>query len=221
MVVCAGCRDLLAARTEWRCDLCGGAGFGSGPDPGRRCRLCPSPSAHYQGVFSLTGYGPMAARCIHQFKYGRRIKLGRLMSLLMCDRLDVALSRLRGRLDVCAPVPLHPLRRMWRGFNQSIVLGRPLAGVLGLPFEPRLLRRVRHTRRQALVPREQREGNIRGAFRLQRGHLIVNRGILLIDDVVTSGGTVNECARVLREAGAREVWVASFARAGMEKPETD
>jgi ComF family protein len=113
------------------------------------------------------------------------------------------------------------MRRMERGFNQSALLARPLAEALGLAYDGRLLRRRRHTRRQALVPRERRAENVRDAFAVGRGRDVQGQGILLVDDVVTTGHTIGECARVLRQAGAREVWVASYARAGMGTAEPE
>lgn len=214
-IVCDRCRARLAMEPRWRCGVCGAAGIGGEPDPGRRCRLCPPSGASYNGVLSVIGYGPLPARCVHLFKYQRRVELGELMARLMCERLLEPLGTLSGRLDVIAPVPLHWARRMGRGFNQSQLLARPLAAALGLPLETDLLRRTRYTRRQALLPRERRGDNIRDAFGLGRGPGVDGLGVLLVDDVVTSGATIEECARTLRAAGAREVWAASYARAGM------
>ena len=217
-VACHACRAQLSIEPDWRCPRCGGAALGAGPDPGRRCRLCPPPDAHYRGVLSVVGYGPAPARCVHLFKYNRREELGGLMARLMVDRLVPVLTALGGRLDLVAPVPLHWVRRLGRGFNQSELLARPLATALDLPLETRLLRRRRFTRRQALVPRDRRAANVHDAFSLA-GHRNLSRlGVLLVDDVVTTGHTIDECARVLKEAGAREVWIASFARAGMGRP---
>ncbi|MCE5228114.1 ComF family protein [bacterium] len=219
--VCDACRTRLDLRPQWRCQICGGAGIGGEPRPGRPCRLCPPAGAAWRGVFSVVGYGTLPARCVHMFKYQRRIELGRVMARLICERLAGPIGALAGRIDVIAPVPLHWARRMGRGFNQSTLLARPLASALGLPMNPRLLRRVRYTRRQALLPREQRGDNIRGAFGLGSRAGLDGLGVLLIDDVVTSGATIDECARTLMSAGAREVWAASYARAGMGGPEPE
>jgi ComF family protein len=122
-----------------------------------------------------------------------------------------------------APVPLHWWRRLQRGFNQSDLLGRELARAYRLNYNAHLLRRVKFTKRQALVPRERRAENVKGAFKVRRGSAaeVRDAGVLLIDDVVTSGHTIHECAKVLLDAGAREVWVASFARAGMSRAEDE
>lgn len=221
LTVCDPCRSLLWLEPRWRCDLCGAAGAGGEPRPGRPCRLCPPAGAAYSGVFSVIGYGAAPSRCVRMFKYHRRIEMGRLMARLMCERLAGPIGALGGRIDLVTPVPLHWARRMARGFNQSLLLARPLAQALTLPLKPEILRRRKYTRRQALLPREKRGENIRGAFGLAAGADVAGLGILLVDDVVTSGATAEECARVLKAGGAREVWVASYARAGMGGPEPE
>jgi ComF family protein len=205
-------------RASWRCDRCGGTYHGAPPEHGRPCRLCPPEGAAYQGVLSVVGYGNRVARCVHAFKYSRREELGTVMARLMAEWLREPIQTLGGRIDCVAPVPLHWARRLTRGFNQSDLLARTLASAQGLSYTPRLLRRLRNTRRQALIPRDRRAENVKGAFAVRDGAQVRDMGILLVDDVVTTGFTIDECARVLRESGAREVWVASFARAGMGRP---
>jgi len=220
--VCYACLAELLLRPQWRCPACGAAGLGEGPRPGRPCRLCPPAGMAYRGVLSVTGYHDHAARCVQLFKYHRRVELGELMARLMVRELAEPLGDLRSRIDYVAPVPLHWLRRLGRGFNQSDLLARALAGAHGLRYDARLLKRIRYTRRQALVPRERRARNVEGAFKLSRhATVIAGAGILLVDDVVTSGHTIHECARQFMDAGAREVWVASFARAGMSRTEDE
>lgn len=214
--VCHACRTALALRPEWRCPKCGGAGLGDAPPAGRRCRLCPPEGALWRGALSVSAYHDRAARCVQLFKYNRRLEMGELMARLMNQHLAEPIAHLHGRIDRVAPVPLHWMRRLMRGFNQSDLLGRELSRAYRLQYEPKLLARTRFTKRQALVPRERRAENVKGAFSLRRGVNVRDEGILIVDDVVTSGETVNECARALLDAGAREVWVASFARAGMD-----
>lgn len=215
--ICFECEAALSLRPSWRCPRCGAAGLGAEPEPGRPCRLCPPKGSAYHGVLSVTGYTDRSARCVHLFKYNRRRELGEVMARLMRTHLDGPVGHLGGRLDLIIPVPLHPLRRLTRGFNQSELLARELAAGREIHFETKMLRRVRYTRRQALIPRDRRAENVANAFRVSgRGEPQVrDKGILLVDDVVTTGHTINECARVLKEAGAREVWVACFARAGL------
>lgn len=111
------------------------------------------------------------------------------------------------------PVPLHPKRLRWRGFNQSILLAREVSRAYSVPMDPFSLRRVRETPPQTELNEEERRRNVRGAFALAPGRSIERRNVLLVDDVYTSGATVNECVRTLRKSGARKVFVLTLARA--------
>lgn len=212
--VCFRCLAEVAFRPDWRCGRCGAFGVGVEPGAGSRCRHCPPAGAHYAGVLAAVAYHGAGARMVQRFKYNRRLEIGAAMARVTAQRLAEPLALLGRRVDCIVPVPLHLLRRLERGFNQAHALAGAVAGATALPVRD-LLRRRRYTRRQALLPRERRDSNVQGAFALRGRHDLHGQGILLIDDVVTSGATVNECARVLREAGAREVWVVCFARTGL------
>lgn len=114
-----------------------------------------------------------------------------------------------GRFDAVVPVPLHRSRLAKRGFNQAAVLAREVAGQLDSSLSE-TLRTVRDTRDQVELSAAERRRNVRGAFRAEsrlRGR------ILLVDDVMTTGATLSECATVLKDAGATEVWALSLCRA--------
>jgi len=115
-------------------------------------------------------------------------------------------------MDCIVPVPLHPRRLRERGFNQSELLSESLALASGISHAPRLLSKISPTRSQTTLGRRDRKKNLRGTFALSRGATAANRRILLVDDIYTTGCTVEECARVLRRAGARGVRVVTLAR---------
>jgi ComF family protein len=121
--------------------------------------------------------------------------------------------------DVAVPVPLHPRRRRHRGFNQA----HDLARALGLPVE-RMLWRVRNTRSQTELPAGERRVNVRDAFACAGRHRLgpspgpKGRSILLVDDVTTTGATLEACAHVLRQEGAREVRAVTAARVVNSEP---
>jgi ComF family protein len=117
------------------------------------------------------------------------------------------------KVNVVVPVPLHPKRLRWRGFNQSVLLGRELSRVFRLSLDPFLLQRKVETPPQTQLNEEERRRNVRGAFAVNPEKSLQNRSVLLLDDVYTSGATVNECSRCLKRAGAREVYVLTLARA--------
>jgi ComF family protein len=112
-------------------------------------------------------------------------------------------------VDVIVPVPLHGRRQRSRGFNQSELLGRTIAQELSLPLDAALLRTTRRTPPQHGAPdRSKREENVAGSFRCTG--FVDNKRVLLVDDVLTTGATARECARVLKAAGAASVWALAF-----------
>jgi ComF family protein len=210
--VCSDCWRSIAVLSPPLCDVCGH------PVPGSaaacvRCRRAPRAVAKGRAV------GPYEGRLrdiVHALKYGGRRSLAvPLAALMRRHGADV----LRGA-DGVVPVPLHPARRRTRGFNQAV----DLAAALGLPAAP-VLRRVRWTTPQTDLPAAQRHRNVRGAFAVAgpgwRGVIrrrpagaeaICGRCLVLIDDVSTTGATLEACARALRAAGAREVRALTVAR---------
>jgi ComF family protein len=117
------------------------------------------------------------------------------------------------KAETIIPVPLHPKRLRWRGFNQSVLLARQIGSVYKLPVDCFTLFRKIDTPPQTQLPEEDRRKNIRGAFGLAAESAMKGKRLLLVDDVYTSGATVNECSRVLKRGGSREVFVLTLARA--------
>ena len=115
-------------------------------------------------------------------------------------------------MDLIIPVPLHPKRLRWRGFNQSLLLARQVSRLYEVPVDPFVLCRERETPPQTQLAEDERRKNVRGAFAIYPGKLLKRRSVLLVDDVYTSGATANECSRVLVRGGAREVYVLTLAR---------
>ncbi len=148
--------------------------------------------------------GPLAD-AIRRLKYDGRLDLLPALS----ERMVAAAPAYGGLVDVVVPVPLHRARLASRGFNQAALLARPLSRALGVPLVAGRLSRVRPTRPQVGLDADARKDNVRGAFRLRRA---VGGRVLLVDDVRTTGATLAEAARVLREAGA-EVRTLTLARA--------
>jgi ComF family protein len=150
-------------------------------------------------------------RVILDFKYGRQVHLRHLVGRWLFAALDD--DRLRGRpFDMLIPVPLHPARERERGFNQAALLAELLSARMSIRARP-VLERVRYTTTQTVFDRAERMENLHGAFRLRKNVDVRNLRVLLIDDVLTTGSTLSECARVLKKAGALSVHAATAARA--------
>ena len=115
--------------------------------------------------------------------------------------------------DLIIPVPLHPKRLRWRGFNQSVLLARQVSREYAIPLDPFVVYRNKETPPQTQLTEDERRKNVRGAFSLNDQKSVKGKRILLIDDVYTSGATVNECSRALKRGGAKEVYVLTLARA--------
>jgi ComF family protein len=152
-------------------------------------------------------------RIIHATKYRHRPSLGETLGDLLAQRLSVPL---RDELAKTAlvPVPLHRRREKKRGFNQSLVLARALAKAWHLEVAPRALRRTRFTQSQAKLGATERWQNVEGAFAPARGLHLEAPAVLLIDDVLTTGATMNACAAALKSAGVRKVIGIALAKAG-------
>jgi ComF family protein len=155
-------------------------------------------------------YGPVAKSLVHQLKYRDRPEVAKTIAQAMCR----AGSQLLAESDLIVPVPLHRFRLWRRRFNQSAVLAHHVSGLARVPCDPWALDRVRATRQQVGMSKTEREANVRGAFRVpqEKRAAIAGRRILLVDDVYTSGATVKAATRALRRAGARAVFVLTFAR---------
>lgn len=115
-------------------------------------------------------------------------------------------------IDVIIPVPLHKKRLRWRGFNQSVVLAHEVARLWRIPVDAFALMRSRETPPQTQLHEDERRRNMRRAFSTNPRRSVEDKSILLIDDVYTSGATVDECSRALLRGGAREVSVLTLAR---------
>lgn len=183
----------------------------------RGCVFCRRYPIRHDATVRVGAYEGPLRRLVLRCKEEQRAEIAAFLGRLLAERLAVA--SWADRVDVVVPVPLHWSRRIRRGFNQAEILARALAGAGNGRVVHRRLLRHRPTPHQRGRSADQRRKNVRGAFRMRRGAKdLAGRGVLLVDDVMTSGTTVAECARVLRKAGAREVYVAVVATADYDNP---
>jgi ComF family protein len=219
---CAACGELLPHPTHgpvcdacWRsilpltppvCGVCGDAlpSWRAISVPLSLCPRCRRRPRTVDAARAVGAYDGALRAVVHALKYEGRRSLARPLARLMRDRCAAVLDG----ADVAVPVPLHPSRRRQRGFNQALDLARGL----GLPVV-RALRRARATPSQTGLPAAQRHRNVRDAFALTwRAGAAAGRIVVLVDDVSTTGATLDACAGVLKTAGAREVRAVTAAR---------
>lgn len=171
------------------------------------CGACQAEPPPYGCCIAPLLYRPPVSHLVAGFKYGGRLAYGRLLADELLRRLQRAPPPLA---DLVVPVPLHWRRRWVRGFNQAELVGDALARGLGLEFDARVLRRTRATPPQQGLDARERGHNLRGAFALTGS--VAGRHVAIVDDVVTTGATAGEIARLLRAGGARSVQVWCLAR---------
>jgi competence protein ComFC len=175
------------------------------------CANCSHRKLYFDAAISAYRSRGIARHVILNFKYGKQFHLRHLVGRWLISALDD--SRIRDcKFDVIVPVPLHPARQRERSFNQAALLAELVSAHLGVSMRP-LLHRVRFTTTQTAFDRAERIQNLRDAFRLRKNADVRRLDVLLIDDVLTTGSTLSECARVLKRAGARSVYAATAARA--------
>lgn len=208
--LCPGCIAKLDLIEGTICDQCGHPLVGQGAIHGGRCRNCPEGTLYYASVRSALAYGDSAKALIHAFKF--RFHRG-LAPYLAAYLTPPYWRRFQNETDVMVPVPLHWFRRRWREFNQSEELAQPLGEKVNVPVEPGCLKRMRWTRTQSRLrsPSAKRQ-NVFGAFKVVKPEVVRGKAVLLVDDVFTTGHTVNECARILMESGACVVNVLTLSR---------
>ena len=199
--VCLGCRDALPRATGDRCDACWlpWTGF---------CSRCAERPLAFERLRSACRYQGDARRLVHSFKFGGQTCLAEALALEMRPLLDEA----DANAEVLVPVPMPVGRRRQRGFNQAHLLAKSLGGAAGLPVADALLRRRDNGTQVGSRTAAERRQRVQGAFAVRDTAAVQGRRVLLVDDVATTGATLDACARTLLEAGASVVSAVTFGR---------
>ncbi len=174
------------------------------------CDECRQTRRHFERAFSATLYNDTMKALVHRYKYDMRQYLAAPLAQWMIEFMHRHINA--ESLDAIVPVPLHWRRYHYRGFNQAIALARALAREFALPVVRHVLRRKRHTVPQVNLGPKERVKNIKDAFRVRKAERIAGKRLLLLDDVYTTGATINECARILNHAGAASVIAFTLTR---------
>jgi ComF family protein len=207
---CPECQKTLEFIAEPYCPGCGLPYAKERPNP-HLCGDCLSGIHHFDRARSTGFYRGSLREVLHRFKYGGQTSLARPLGQMLIAP-GRQLARLQ-KIDFIIPVPLHPKRLRQRSFNQASLLARRLGSALNISVDYASLQRSRWTEPQAGLSRRQRAANVKGAFSLKSNKKFKEKGILVVDDVLTTGETVEQCVRVLKKnGGAREVAVLTVAR---------
>lgn len=208
--LCTNClNELLVATAGDYCPGCG-CDISSYAVMNSKCPMCQSADFHFDSIARSGVYSDSLRKMILAFKNGRT-ELASIFTVLVNSALQG--SSFYNSIDLFVPVPLHWWRRLTRGYNQSQLLSGKLKHTSARISTD--LVRVRRTPQQtAMISHKKRASNVAGAFAVRKGHPFTNRNICLVDDIKTSGATLNECAKTLKQAGASKVYALVLAVAG-------
>jgi len=205
--VCGGCRAEVRFIEPPFCERCGRPYQG---DITTRfeCANCREMEWHFQSARSAVVARDPVLEVIHRYKYQRALWFEPFLADLLIRSAGPAITG----AQMIVPVPLYPTKEREREFNQAVRLANRLGAATRIPVNKQLIRRVLPTRTQTQLSREERLENVRNAFAMRNGQRLKGERIILLDDVFTTGATTSACARVLKAAGAGEVWVWTVAR---------
>jgi ComF family protein len=207
--VCSGCFDRIIEILPPYCHICGLPLPHSFMETERPvCKDCKQEIRHFKAARSVAVYDGVMRECIHLLKYEGKTALSKPLGM----RLSNLVERDSIEVDLLVPVPLHPKKRRERGFNQAELLSSKIASQLGIPINRKDLVKRKPTPSQTELDRRERITNVKGSFAIRKRDPFFNKRVLLVDDVFTTGATVNECSRVLLEAGAKAVYVVTLGR---------
>jgi ComF family protein len=202
--ICQVCWNSLVTLTDPFCPYC--KSFIEEEDT--ECSFCKSAGEFSEDhkillVRSLGRFDEYYKELIHRFKYGKKIPLGKRLAQRLGETINSDPRFLKS--DFLIPVPLHKSRYRERGFNQSEIVAEEISKIAGLPLLKNVLLRKKNTKDQTNLSFQEREENVKGAFVVTQPEIINGKRIVLVDDVITTGATLSECARTLRQAGAEKI----------------
>lgn len=204
LCLCKECIDSLPLAPNPSCPQCGLN------TQGETCGNCLKHAPHYDATQALLSYGFPADAILQHYKYSNALYLSETFGYLLSDNI------LNANCDVIIPMPLHITRQQSRGFNQSLEVAKVVAQQLNIPLDSASCSRIKNTVPQASLPLKERLKNMHGAFQIKSdiaSDTIKGKRIAIIDDVMTTGSSLNELAKTLKKAGAMHVECWVIARA--------
>ena len=202
--LCNECMDGIKWANERLCIKCGK--LLSASNPGNICFNCREHPHQFDRGYTCAEYGTHERAMVFALKYHSRADIGVTIGEIMADRMlaEYSISDLRRMYDAVIPVPVHSSKKAIRGYNQAELLARACAEIMGFPFEE-TLEKFKRTKPQHKINAKERIKNVRGAFRLLDSKSVKGKHVLLIDDIITTGNTLGECAKVLLQGKCRFV----------------
>lgn len=201
---CQQCASSLIMIRNPVCSICG-----QEQEQDQVCIRCQINPPAWDQLRSLARYGGALRQAILGLKYHRNLALGEVLAKSLIQQV----ASLEWQVDLVVPVPMDLARMHERGYNQVSLLAYPLSLALRLPYRSKALKKVRRTPRQVTLKAEQRRASLEAAFEAD-SHQVEGKSVLLIDDVVTTGATLEACSRALRAAGVAKIYALTLARAG-------
>jgi len=204
--ICDDCFDKIKINDKLVCPVCK-----KEEKQGRVCDKCQN-LTFLNGLWIASDYNEeIVKKSIHTLKYQFAFDIAETAAKILVEFIKKHQFILKNNF-IIAPIPLHKKRFLWRGFNQSELLARELTKNFSFLLSTNNLIRKRYTRAQAELDKKDRENNIKNAFFIKKPLEFSGKSVILIDDVYTTGSTMNECAKVLKQAGVKEVWGLVIAR---------
>jgi ComF family protein len=146
---------------------------------------------------------------IHKLKYNHKFLIGKFLGKKIAEKLSDKIKS--WRIDLIIPIPLHHLKIAERGYNQSEYIAKGISELTGLTYSKQILKRARYTETQTMLNQTERQLNMAEAFKVKNKKKIIDKIILLVDDICTTGSTLNECAKLLSESGAKKIFACTVA----------
>lgn len=194
--LCEKCMPQFEIKEYKRCSICGRIIYHNG-----KCRVCNSEKIYFDKGYSLFEYKNSVRNAVRQFKYKSMKSYGKYLGNLMSD---YAVSIISMKFDYVTAVPLHRKRLKSRGYNQAEILAKTVAKELNAEYKDIIVRHI-NTKPQNNLGKAERQKNIKNAFSLNKDVSVKDKTILLIDDIFTTGSTINECSKVLKKNKAARV----------------
>ena len=209
--LCKDCLKKMKKRLPPFCIKCGRQLSGEA-ELQEKCSDCKKNNLYFDRVLSVFYYDDVLKELVHNFKYKKLTSLTKEFVELTLDFMrEYAIGK---KIDLVVSIPMHPLRLFKREINPSHILAKNIAKKLAVRYSGNLLKKTKNTPPQSKLTRAERMKNVKGSFSMQKNNTpyVRHKKVLVVDDLFTTGSTVNECARVLKESGSSYVEVITLAR---------